>query len=46
MLNASIMCDVGNCEENSTTNNEAASTHIVNNIEIKPKHQKNTICKI
>ncbi len=46
MPNASMMCDVGNHEENSTTNNEAISTHIANNIEIKTKHQKNVNCKI
>ncbi len=46
MLNASIMCDVGNYEKKFTTNNETTSTHITNNIEIKTKHQKNINCKI
>jgi hypothetical protein len=41
-----MICDVGNREESSTTNNEAKSTHIANNIEIKTKHQKNINCKI
>jgi hypothetical protein len=40
------MCDVGNREKSSPTNNEVASTHIANNIEIKTKHQKNINCKI
>jgi len=35
-----LIC-AGNHEESSTTNNEATSTHIATNIEIKTKHQKN-----
>jgi hypothetical protein len=46
MLNASMMCDARNCEESSTTNNGATSTHIANNIEIKTKHQNNINCNI
>ncbi len=46
MSNASTMCDVRNCEKSSTTNNEATSTHIAKNIEIKTKNQKNINCKI
>jgi hypothetical protein len=46
MSNASMMCDAGNHEENSTTNNEVTSTHIVANIEIKTKHRKNINGKI
>jgi hypothetical protein len=46
MPNASMMCDVGNHEKSSANNNEVALTHIVNNIEIKTKNQKNINCKI